>query len=102
VICQLSAVVPRIPLIIPGETEQSEQTAAQLRFLVPVANDHYGCPQHILNEKRQLFLQLALLGDKFLYMKLAGNSKLYSSSHDACKVFDNNVKIVGRRYFILS
>ena len=61
VMCEMSAGVPRIPLIIPGETEQSEQTAAQLRFLVPVANDHYGCPQHILNEKRQLFLQLAFI-----------------------------------------
>jgi hypothetical protein len=57
----MSAGIPCTPLIIPGETEQSEQTAAQLRFLVPVANDHYGCPQHTMNEKRQLFLQLAFI-----------------------------------------
>jgi len=35
-------------------------------------------------------------------MKLARNPKLYSSSHDACNVFDNIVKIVGRCYFILN
>jgi len=35
-------------------------------------------------------------------MKLAGNSKLYSSSHNACKVYDNIVKTDGGRYFILS
>jgi len=48
--CEMSAGIPCTPLIILGEIKQSEQTAAQLCFLVPVANGHYGCPQHIINE----------------------------------------------------
>lgn len=48
----MSAGIPCTPLVIPGETKQSEPSAAYLCFLVPVANDHYGCPQHILNEKK--------------------------------------------------
>jgi hypothetical protein len=60
---------------------------------VPVANDHYGLPQRILNEKRQLFLELAL---PVSCMTLARNSELYSSSHYASKVSDNIVKIDGR------
>jgi hypothetical protein len=42
--CEMSAGIPCTPLIIPGAIEQ---TAAQLCFLVPVANHQYGCSQHI-------------------------------------------------------
>lgn len=58
---EMSAGIPCTPLVIPGETKQSEPTVAYLCFLVPVASDHYGCLQHILNEKRQLFLQMAII-----------------------------------------
>jgi hypothetical protein len=47
-------------------------------------------------KKDKCFFNWLLLGGKFLHMKLARTSQLYSSSHDACKVFDNIVKIVGR------
>jgi hypothetical protein len=35
--CEMSAGIPCIPLTIPEKIEQSEQTAAQLRFLVPLS-----------------------------------------------------------------